>query len=732
MFSDKNEIVEESDIAEKMNISIEKELDLREKTAKNSLYLAEKEKEAIMDKFNAGENLSKQDLQKVQVNPLELQNITGKPEWVWLPNSEFYKSTEAFLQDVTAHKKVDDWSLRFVHNNYTVPLQKKKDGSVTRFQDVIERADYIESERGVQLRHLFLTAAVLAGTILEFNLSLQKGVANYQKFKKVAEEQQAMPELNADFMKATKTLREKVEEFNERNSECRANLEKTVDGNTSDIEIKAASDCITSLKAQTQEIKATAESAKQVLEVLKDTISYQFGKYEGSGPAPIETPEGQLEALEESIAKMDNTLKEMDEKLGAAKEAYKMQAKLNYSQRLNDLKAADNHFLENHPLFKVLSDAGMTPKELFNYFETLAYATKDKAILEELCANISLETIKDLSTIKLPNGDLVFDRFTYLRENLNAMVSKISADAVDNTPISLQSIAERLRDTLNETFTTDSSKPIPSLHTLIHKITARISDEAFVKKYGSQEKFVNGIIYQNTNNKADAKPRALIINTMPDDEGFTFNRGVNDATAQNNIERVETISKVYQTKYVEATNGQAIKEAVQKAAQDGKISFVMVMGHGSQSGVAVEGFAIGDDLSYLDANLTPNAQIVVKACSTGRGRDEAPNFANWIANYAPGRNISAASEDALNAAMKFRVVDNEIEVSAINRPVGEKRDVISGNILYEISTKPGVAEGLCRPGKGTLLKAWCDAHRGKPPQHESAWKKPFFSPGQSM
>lgn len=68
--------------SEKINISIEKELDLREKTAKNSLYLAEKEKEAIMDKFNAGENLSKQDLQKVQNQNKIIQNAKEELSYI--------------------------------------------------------------------------------------------------------------------------------------------------------------------------------------------------------------------------------------------------------------------------------------------------------------------------------------------------------------------------------------------------------------------------------------------------------------------------------------------------------------------------------------------------------------------------------------------------------------------------------------------------------------------------
>ena len=43
----------------------------------------------------------------------------------------------------------------------------------------------------------------------------------------------------------------------------------------------------------------------------------------------------------------------------------------------------------------------------------------------------------------------------------------------------------------------------------------------------------------------------------------------------------------------------------------------------------------------LDSLLAPDATVVMKSCSTGKGREWLPNVANFLAGQLPGRRVFA-------------------------------------------------------------------------------------------
>lgn len=146
---------------------------------------------------------------------------------------------------------------------------------------------------------------------------------------------------------------------------------------------------------------------------------------------------------------------------------------------------------------------------------------------------------------------------------------------------------------------------------------------------------------------ADKRPVALFIYPQADWNGaFEFNS-------------VRDLSSSHRVMYYEVGSDDDMIAAWKQGTAARKASLVEIGGHGERQLTAFgaedparserenEGSYLdlsdGDQLrnANLSAGLLPGAHVVVGSCSTGSGRDDAPNVANLLATYLPRAYVHA-------------------------------------------------------------------------------------------
>lgn len=169
--------------------------------------------------------------------------------------------------------------------------------------------------------------------------------------------------------------------------------------------------------------------------------------------------------------------------------------------------------------------------------------------------------------------------------------------------------------------------------------------------------------------KTSGKPIVLVFLNKLDNLGAFYN----------NASTYDSLSKSAATFFFEGKTEGEFYAAVKKIGEThGKISLIVLSGHGQPDQVSLGGIDVGgaaksaeekyidlSDMAEIKANVAPfmvdeNPHLVLHSCSGAAYVESGLNIANSIAKENPGLSVTGASGKAFGASIKIKVKKNKI------------------------------------------------------------------------
>ncbi len=140
--------------------------------------------------------------------------------------------------------------------------------------------------------------------------------------------------------------------------------------------------------------------------------------------------------------------------------------------------------------------------------------------------------------------------------------------------------------------------------------------------------------------------RALVLTASSDYNGALSNEILLSSSegmkhSFHDIQTLKTLERFYDVTYKKVSDLNSFCQAIdQEAAQNGKPDVLLVRAHGEPLSMALDEnrfLIVGDHLPVRSClhNLSPHATIILHSCSTGEGREQYDNMANYFARNSP-------------------------------------------------------------------------------------------------
>ncbi len=227
-------------------------------------------------------------------------------------------------------------------------------------------------------------------------------------------------------------------------------------------------------------------------------------------------------------------------------------------------------------------------------------------------------------------------------------------------------------------------------------VNKNIFNISYFSRYNNSNILKNNIKNIDLNYNSD-KPIALIIQNK-NDSWHAF-------ATQKHIQNIEKFNIGYKTFVYEAENDSlAFKYIKETAEKYGKISLLMIAGHGNQVSLNLGETYQGDLKTIEEINLYENfyidisdtnklkkytkhleegAKIILSSCFTGEGGKETNNLANVIAKAFPGKIVYAPKEEFAVPYTSF-IFDNKGKFEKVIFPDVYNYDKdITYSVLYQ-------------------------------------------------